>query len=310
VSRPATTALTLSPILLVTLAACAGMIGQRHRAARVRGLVPSRSRAASGAVGVALLIVAFVSPVATLAAHYLLALHLVQVTLVMGFAPPLLLLALPPRSSQPRLPGWLRRAGTVLVHPAVAIVLVNAVFFGWHAPIVYQACLEHEELYSLQMASLLGVSLVFWWPIVEPHDGGRWSLTSLYKLGYILLATIPQTFAGLLFALAHRPFYPGYASAARLAGMDPLTDQQVAGACMALVSKLALFAAFSVVMWRMLDPHGIDGDAGDDGGPPDDHDDDAPQPVRPRAPAWLGMLERGPVIDEPAMPRRERVLTP
>jgi putative membrane protein len=307
---PAATALTLSPILLGTLVTSAAVVAQRQLASRSRGLPASPLRLGYAGVGLLLLAVAFVSPLATVAAHYLLAAHLVQVTLVMGFAPPLLLLALPPRGDQPRLPAWIRRVGTGLVYPGVAIVLVNLVFFGWHAPVIYQACLDHEELYSVQQASLLGVSLIFWWPIVAPGGSGRSSMTSLMKLGYILLATIPQTFAGLVFALAHHPFYAGYAKASRVLGMDPMTDQQVAGACMALISKLALFAAFSVVFWHLLDPHGADGDTGDDGGPPDDHDDDAPQPLRPRAPAWLAMLERGPVIDEPAIARRERVLTP
>ena len=173
---------------------------------------------------------------------------------------------------------------------------VNLVFFGWHAPVLYQACLDHPELYSVQAVSLLLVSLAFWWVIVEPH--GSTGMSPLLKLGYILLATIPQTFAGLVFALAHHTFYPGYAAAAGQVGMAPLTDQQVAGACMALVSKLALFAAFSVVLWKMLEPAGADSepDRGDDGGGgPGDDRDDAPLPARPGAPAWLAMLDRGPV---------------
>ena len=125
----------------------------------------------------------------------------------------------------------------------------------------------------------------------------------LAKLGYILLATIPQTFAGLLFALAHRPFYTHYH--ADLAGMSALSDQQVAGACMALLSKLALFAAFSVVLWRILEPMSADEDGGEDWGRGDDDRGDTPQPVRPGAPAWLRLLESGPVVDEPAPQRRE-----
>jgi cytochrome c oxidase assembly factor CtaG len=298
--------LDVSPLLLGTFASVAALIGADQVAARRRGIPAAGQRLLLGLTGVALLGVAFVSPLAPLAAHYLLTGHLVQVTLVMGFVPPLLLLAMRPRRRPTAaVPRWLGRCGAHLVHPAVAIVLVNVVFFGWHAPALYQACLEHSELYSLQQVTLLAVSVLFWWPIVEP-GGGRWSLGPLAKLGYILLATVPQTFAGLVFALAHSPFYRGYVSGAPAAGMNPLTDQQIAGACMALISKLALFIAFSVVFWRLLDPHTADGDLGDDGGPDDDRGD-APLPVTPRAPAWLGMLDRGPVTDEPSPQRREPV---
>lgn len=251
---------------------------------------------ASAAAGVALLAIALVSPLSTLAAHYLLTIHLVQVTLVMGFAPPLLLLGLPP--SLPKPPRAVRAVGRVLVHPACAIVLVNLVFFGWHAPVLYDAALGDASLYAAQQASLLLVSVAFWWAIVEPTGRGPWSMAGLLKLGYILLATIPQTFAGLLFALAGHTFYAPYAAAPRVTGLDALGDQQLAGALMAIVSKLALFAAFSVILWRVLDAGAQEGDQGDDdeggrGG------DDRPQPVPPGSPAWLELLRRGRTVPEP-----------
>jgi cytochrome c oxidase assembly factor CtaG len=301
VPRPAPTDLTVSPVLLTALAIVVGVVAWRLLAGRRRGQVPGPWRVVSALLGTVLLAVAYVSPLATLAAHYLLTAHLVQVTLVMGFVPPLLFLGLPPTGATGR---WSRvvRAVEWCAHPAAAIVLVNLVFFGWHAAPLYQASLVHPELYSLQQVSLLLVSLAFWWPIVKPAQSGRWSMGPLAKLGYILLATIPQTFAGLLFALAHRVFYTDYAGAAHVLGMTPLADQQVAGACMALLSKLALFAAFSVVMWRMLDPSGADGDIDDDGGGGDGRD--APTPVRPGAPAWLRLLDSPRLRDEPSVPRQ------
>ena len=48
-----------------------------------------------------------------------------------------------------------------------------------------------------------------------------------------------------------------------------------------------------------------DEDGGEDWGRGDDDRDDTPQPVRPGAPAWLRLLETGPVVDEPAPRRRE-----
>jgi len=101
----------------------------------------------------------------------------------------------------PRILGRLR---DLAVHPLSALVMVNGVFFGWHAPPVYGACLDHPVLYDLQMLTLLGASVAFWWPIVIPAGQGKEGLSPLGKLGYILLATIPQTFAGMLLALAHR----------------------------------------------------------------------------------------------------------
>jgi cytochrome c oxidase assembly factor CtaG len=295
---------TASPVLLTTLAGVGAVLPVRLLAARRSAASIGRGRVAALGGAAVLLAAVTVTPIATLSAHYSLTAHLVQVTVVMGFVPPLLLIGLGDRL---RLPAGrvTTAAGRVLVHPATAIVLVNVVFFGWHATALYETCLEHEELYALQVVSLLLVSLVFWWPIVDPLRRGV--LSPFFKLGYILLATIPQTFAGLTFAVATHPFYSAYAAAPPVIGSGALPDQQIAGACMALLSKIALFAAFSVVLLRMLGEGDADDARGDDGGHGRGRgDDDAPLPVPPSMPAWLGLLESGPIADEPAAPR-ERV---
>jgi putative membrane protein len=295
----------------VLLAAIAGLAAlalvricaARRRHERLRGW---RMLSLGSAFG--LVLVALISPVATLAGSYLLTAHLVQITILMGFAAPLLLLGLPRPDPGARLPRPLRLARDAAVHPAVAIVLVNAVLFGWHAPGIYDASLANPEIYALQQLSLLAVSVAFWWPIIEPAGPSRWSLPPLLKLGYILLATIPQTFVGLVFALAHRPFYSGYASAPEVLGMTHLSDQQIAGAIMALVSKLALFAAFSVVLWRMFDSAGARDESSDDGGGGGGGGgtDDEPAPLQPPSPAWLAYLDGRPIPAEPAPPPRVR----
>jgi cytochrome c oxidase assembly factor CtaG len=299
VGLPSPTQFDWSPLLVATLVATAVVLMRQLRSARRNGRSEPREvrwRVLALAGGLTLLVVAFVSPVSTLAGNYLLTAHLIQVTLVMGFAPPLLLLALP-RHPAP-LPAPLRAVGRVLVHPAVAIVAVNLVFFVWHAPVLYTASLEHAPLYALQQVMLFLVSLQFWWAIVEPTGPGPWTMNQLFKLGYILLATIPQTFAGLLFALAKHTFYAPYAAAPRVTSLDALGDQQLAGALMAILSKLALFAAFSVILWRVLDSHGHEDEYGDDGG----HGDggDRPLPVPPGTPAWLDLLRRGRTVPEPS----------
>jgi putative membrane protein len=309
VARPSPIDPTLSPLLLGAVAALTGLIVVRIRDAQRRGERLRPWRAAGLVTAVALTVVAFVSPLATLSASYLLTAHLVQITILMGFVPPLILTGLPRPDARRRLPRPLGAARDLAVHPAVAIVLVNVVLFGWHDPAIYDASLAHPELYAVQLLSLFAVSVAFWWSIVEPAGpDGPAHLTPLLKLGYILLATIPQTFAGLIFALAHRPFYEGYATAPQVLGMGHLVDQQIAGACMALVSKLALFAAFSVVLWHMLDPSILDDGASDDGGGGDGGSDrdGEPAPVKPPSPAWLGLLDHSPMPDEPAVPRRVR----
>ena len=246
----------------------------------------------------------WITPLATLAQHYLLAAHLVQVLVLMGPVPALLLLSLPRNAgiTARSMPRVLRLA----VHPAVAIVAVNAGFIAWHVTPVYDSALASWWLYDLMQASLLLASVLFWWPIVTPCSPPARALSGFGKLGYIVLATIPQTLGGLLVALAGHVLYPGYGAGPQLVGLDPMTDQQIAGASIALVSKIALFAAF----WRRLhatcstpSSDGRDDDGGGGGGGGGSSPRlDAPRPRPSGLPRWLDDMGDGRTTDEPRGP--------
>ena len=252
------------------------------------------------AAATALLAVAWLSPLGTTAQHYLVSAHLLQITMVMGGVAPLLLLALP---RYPRIhpPALVVKTLRVLVHPAFAIVAVNAAFFGWHMSAPFDAAVSHPWIYDLQQLSLLLASLAFWWPIVTPFSPPVRAMSPLGKLGYILLATIPQTFGGLAVALAHRVLYAAYGEHPRVLGLDPMTDQQIAGASIALLSKVALLAAFVILFLRLLAstaPETGDDGGGGGGGSPRIN---APRPLPSGTPRWLEELEAGRTVPEPSM---------
>jgi cytochrome c oxidase assembly factor CtaG len=291
------------PLLLAGMMLTGALVVACARRARAgRG----RWRRAAGWIALLLLAIAWVSPLQTLAAHYLLTAHLLQITLVMGVVPPLILLALPDRA-RVATPPLLRRVARMLVHPVSGITAINVAFFVWHAAPVYDASLRVPELYAVQQVTLLLASLLFWWPIVVPL-GDRRVLSRWATLGYILVATIPQTFAGITVALAKHPLYPTYGTAPRVLGLGVLADQQIAGACIALVSKLALFTAFAIIFTRMLNESANDG--GDDGGGGGWRRPgaDTPSPQPSGSVPWLAELNAGRTVPEPAVtPTRIRV---
>ncbi len=293
------------PVLAIALLAVGVVAATSARAATQD---PDRGfwRRHGGWMATLLLAAAWISPLQTVASHYLLTAHLVQITLVMGVIPPLLLLGLPDRSGL-RVPALLVRVARLLVHPITGIVVINVAFFGWHLTGAYDASLRSPELYALQQVSLLGASVLFWWAIVVPL-GDRRVLSRWATLGYIFVATIPQTFGGITVALARHPLYPTYQQAARLFGLGSMTDQQIAGACIALVSKIALFTAFGVVFMRMLNESPTDGhDDGGGGGRRPGADTPSPQPSG--SVPWLTELNAGRTVPEPAPPR-SRVRVP
>jgi cytochrome c oxidase assembly factor CtaG len=295
-ARPPATALNVDPLLLglVILA-----VAVWYWVVRRSTESPSGAQHLALAAVVALLVAIWISPLATLAEHYLLAAHLVQVLILMGPVPALLLLALPRNAGiSPRsVPLPLRLA----VHPIVAITAVNVAFIAWHVTSVYDAALAHWWLYDVMQATLLLVSVLFWWPIVTPCSPPARALTGFGKLGYIVLATIPQTLGGLLVALAGHVLYPGYGAGPQLVGVGALTDQQIAGASIALVSKIALFAAFWVIFMNLLST-GSDGREDDDGGGGGGGGGSSPRLDAPRPsglPRWLDDIGDGRTTDEP-----------
>ena len=293
----------LDPLLIAGVVITGVVVVASMRAARAdsRG----RWRRSAGPLALLFVVVSWLSPLQTLAAHYLLTAHLLQITLLMGVVPPLLLLGLPARGWS-RVPRRLVRVARPLVHPICGILAINLAFFGWHLTGAYEDSLGNAELYAAQQLSLLAASLLFWWPIVVPM-GDRRVLSRWATLGYIMVATIPQTFGGITVALAKHPLYPTYGLAPRIAGIGVLTDQQIAGACIALVSKIALFIAFSVVFLRMLnEPATDDGDDGGGGGGRR-RGADTPSPQPSGSVPWLADINAGRTVPEPVPVRRLRV---
>jgi cytochrome c oxidase assembly factor CtaG len=299
---PSPGSVPFDPVLASALVVVAAVAIMSARAAR--GEQRGFWRRTAGWTATLLLAAAWISPLQTLASHYLLTAHLVQITLVMGMIPPLLLLALPNQCSV-TVPGGLARVARLLVHPVSGILAINVAFFGWHLTGAYDASLRNQELYALQQISLLAASALFWWPIVVPL-GDRRVLSRWATLGYILVATIPQTFGGITVALARHALYPTYGLAPRLFGVGVIADQQIAGACIALVSKIALFTAFGIVFMRMLNE--APGDDGDDdgGGGRRRRDSDTPSPRPSGSVPWLADLNAGRTVPEP-VPVRIRV---
>jgi cytochrome c oxidase assembly factor CtaG len=297
--------MAVDPLLVCACAAVVGAV--TWSVVHLRGAAGAPWRRAAGLSAALLLAAAWLSPLQTLAAHYLLSAHLAQVLLVMGVVPPLLLLALPGCAPFAP-PAWSRRVARATVHPVTGMVAINVAFFVWHVGPVYDTALRTPGLYAVQQLTLLAVSVMFWWPIVVPF-GGVAALSRWGRLGYILVATIPQTFAGITLALAKHPLYAGYQAAPRVFGLGVLTDQQVAGACLALVSKLALFTAFAVVFMRMLNESSTDG--GDDGGGGGWRRPgaDTPSPQPSGTLGWLADLNAGRTVPEP-VPARARLSSP
>ena len=215
--------------------------------------------------------VALASPIDRGGDEYLLAIHMVQHLLLMMVAPPLVLLGIAGLRPLPgvRLRGA-RRAWTALTRPWPATLLFNAVLLVWHLPQLYNTTLTNDGLHVVEHLTFLAVGVVFWWPVVDPVRGPSTRLVGPFtKIAMLVVAGVPPTVLGFVFALASHAFYDFYATAPRLWGMSPTGDQAAAGVIMLGVGNLIYFVAVSVIFLRLFQP-------------PDEDEEEEPAP-RPRS---------------------------
>ena len=196
----------------------------------------SRGRLWSFIAGEFLILVAFATPLETIALHYLLVAHLLQNVVLAEWAPALLVLALPH--------GF---ASRVRVNPLVALPVWLTTYYVWHIPAVYDYALEHQEsVLHVEHAMYLVAGVFVWWPVVHG------SYSSSAKALYLFAAFVLGSPLGLLLALLPRAVYGFYVDAPRLWGLTPLRDQQLAGLTMAAEQAVVFFGAFAYFFLRFL----------------------------------------------------------
>ncbi len=202
--------------------------------------------------GVAIYWVATDWPLGTLGAGYLASAHMLQYLLYTLGAAPLILLGTPEwmtRSVLRRLraTGIATRIGSSLV---LAALVYNLLMIGTHAPITVDA-LRASQFGSFLMDVLwLLAGFVLWWPVIAPiREMRHRSVPS--KVAYLFLATtvvaiLPASFL----TFANFPLYSTYELAPRIGGFSSISDQQVAGLIMKLVTPIVVWATMATMWFR------------------------------------------------------------
>lgn len=184
----------LDPVLLVALCLLAVFVG-RNRA---------------GAAAVAVLAIAFVSPLCALSSA-LFSARVVHHVLLIAVAAPLLALALPQRRAGP---------------PALPFVASTVLLWGWHVPAAYDAALSHVGVYWAMQITLLGSALWFWRAVFAP---GR---NPVETLAFVVAGFAQMGLLGAILTFAPAPLYAAHETAPMLWGLLPLVDQQLGGLVM------------------------------------------------------------------------------
>lgn len=216
--------------------------------------------------GLAVLWLAIGSPLDGFA-DALLSAHMVEHLLLMSAVPMLLLYGLPAvpllRGLPVPLTQWiagpllrstaLRRLGKWLVTPAIASLLMNVGYLGWHVPAAYDLALENETWHVVEHLCFLTTSLFFWWYILQPWPAKKrpndWG-----ALVYLALADIVMTMLSGFLAFCDRPVYPFYVTHPNPFGIPVLQDQVLGAVLMWVLGSFAFLVPAMVITVRLLSP--------------------------------------------------------
>ena len=226
-------------------------VGQHEWSSRRRSR--DRRGVASFAAGVLSLAVAF-SPRLDEAADRLFSAHMIQHELLMVVAAPLLVAS----DSFPALIWALPRGGRMmaarlmrrmriragwrwLTRPLPASVLHGLAIWIWHAPLLFDAALEHEWIHVVQHLSFFGTGLLFWSSVLRPRrrEARGQAVLSLFA------TAVHSGVLGALLTFSRTAWYAPY-------GAGAIEDQQLAGLIMWIPASVAYLVASLFVARRWL----------------------------------------------------------
>jgi cytochrome c oxidase assembly factor CtaG len=245
----------LLPLLALTLAFLLGTARLAvGRASVWRGAARlGRWRVIAFLAALAVVAVAVAGPVDEVADRYFWA-HMGQHMMLIVVAAPLLavsapgtplLLVLPVRQrarlARLRLGLRTRTSTGWLFLPVTAWLLHVATLWGWHLPAAYDAATASPALHATEHLMFLVTAWAFWWHVLAgrepvavssgPPRVGR-SLSGPMAVLYVFATMLPMSALGAVLTFARSPLYPGQVHLALESGINPLTDQQLAGLVM------------------------------------------------------------------------------
>jgi len=144
------------------------------------------------------------------------------------------------------------RAWRRLTEPVTATLLQAGVMWLWHAPALFDRALASQSWHIAQHASFVIASLIFWAAMLQRRRAGY-----LVAAACLFATSLLEGALGALMALSSSPWYAAYAAMPLTGvGLDPATDQQLAGLIMWVPGGLVHGAAALALLYAWLKANG------------------------------------------------------
>lgn len=188
-------------------------------------------RSRSGAVGMIVLAIVFLSPLCALSSA-LFSARVVHHVLLVAIAAPLFALSRPARGAVP---------------VGLPFLAATAALWLWHLPAAYDAALGNKVIYWVMQASLFASAFAFWRAAFSQATGSG--------AIWVFFAYLAMGMLGAILTLAPNAVYATHALTTDPWGLTPLADQVLGGLIMWMPAGLA-YAGWGAVMatrsWRSI----------------------------------------------------------
>jgi cytochrome c oxidase assembly factor CtaG len=213
---------------------------------------PSVGRLLVFLLGILALVAALCSPIDQLG-EQILVMHMVQHVLLLDIAPILLILGLTKvllRPATRRIHKVEQRAG-FLALPIFAVLLYTGAMWVWHIPVLYDAAAEHSGIHVLEHLTFTLAGFLYWWHLISPVST-RLAREGTTPIVYMLSTKVTVGFLGILLTFAPNAIFSYYTNQPQYWGLDPDSDQALAGVVMALEQSVVMGIALVFLFTRML----------------------------------------------------------
>jgi len=238
----------IEPLQLLPTLVVAFLYAKRAHTLSRRGTPVPVWRQVAFWTGIALVLVALMSPIDELGEEDLFFFHMLQHVILGDLAPLCFVVGLTGPMLRPvlALPGFDRLR--VLAHPLVALPVWAINLYMWHVPWLYQTALEHSSVHALEHFMFFACGAIMWSPVVETLPAPAWFGTGA-KLGYIFAVRLIEAVLRNIFMWTSTTFYPWYEHAEPTWGISAVRDQNLAGVVMMAEGSIITLA---VLAWLFL----------------------------------------------------------
>jgi cytochrome c oxidase assembly factor CtaG len=224
------------------------LFGKRARTLSREQRPIDRWRVVSFIAGVLLMATVQLPPLDSLCDDVLVA-HMLQHIVIGDIASLLIVFGLTGPVLQPLLHIRATRPLRTLASPVVALVLWTVNLYAWHLPVLYQLAIRHDLVHFVEHMCFLWFGTLLWLGLIGPLPKPRW-FESWGSLVYVIGVRLVGAILGNVLIWTQTVLYPVYKSSDAARGLNPLTDQNLAGAAMMIEQSFLTILLLGWLFYR------------------------------------------------------------